>query len=86
MPFEICDKCKRYIAICRCDTELVTPPKGEPMPRTIPYYIKRGEMDQELILKMAKEISYLTARNNKLEKKLLRREARSGNCNSKERT
>lgn len=52
---------------------VLTPPRGEPMPRTIEHYIARGDRDQELILKMKDEISNLKVRNDRLEKKLLQR-------------
>jgi HAMP domain-containing protein len=48
----------------------ITPARGEPMPRTIEHYIKRGDMDQELILKMKDEISRLKAKVNKLEQRI----------------
>jgi hypothetical protein len=46
-----------------------TPAKGEPMPKTIEYYIKRGDMDQELIMEQKEEISRLKQTVNKLRQK-----------------
>ena len=66
-----CRKCKDWVEalpIHRCRT--ITPAKGEPMPRTIEYYIKRGDMDQELIMEMKEEISRLRRNVDKLRKKL----------------
>jgi len=53
--------------------EVITPPKGEPMPRTIEHFIKRGDMDQKLILDMKHEISAWKARCSKLEAQLLKK-------------
>lgn len=44
--------------------DILTPARGEPMPRTIEYYIARGERDQELILEMKEEISKLRQKLN----------------------
>ena len=62
----------------KCNYELlpiktITPTKGEPMPRTIEYYKKRGDADQELILKQSVEIGKLTGTINDLRQKLNRR-------------
>ena len=37
----------------------MTPARGEAMPRTIAHYIKRADMDQELILRQKAEIGSL---------------------------
>ena len=37
----------------------MTPARGEAMPRTIEHYIKRADMDQELILRQKAEIGSL---------------------------
>ena len=69
MPIQ-CPKCEKMVEalpIHRCPP---TPPKGQPMPRTIEYYIKRGDMDQELILEQKEEISRLKQDRDKLRKKL----------------
>ncbi len=52
--------------------DTVTPPKGEPMPRTVEYYKKRGDADQELILLQMAEIGRHTATINDLQQKLER--------------
>ena len=61
-PIKFNDKCK-----------LVTPARGQPMPRTIEYYKKRGDADQELILKQSVEIGKLASTINDLRQKLNRR-------------
>jgi len=53
--------------------EVITPPKGEPMPKTIEHFIKRGDSDQELILNQKEEISALKVRNDRLESKLMKK-------------
>lgn len=52
---------------------VVTPSKGQPMPKTIEYYKAQQEREGKLILEMKSEISDLKVRNDRLEKKLLKR-------------
>jgi hypothetical protein len=61
----------------------LTPAKGQPMPRTIEYYIKRGDMDQELIMEQKEEISRLKQKVNNLRQRIisLRSERDSQNVN-----
>lgn len=46
--------------------KVVTPAKGEPMPRTVEYYKANAIRDQELILAMKAQISRLKQKINKL--------------------
>lgn len=58
----ICDVCEER-------RNAITPPKGEPMPRTVEYYQANAIRDQELIMGQKDEISRLKMRINKLEQK-----------------
>jgi len=46
-----------------------TPARGEPMPQTRPYWEKRAERDQELILKQKGKIESLEQTINQLRQK-----------------
>jgi hypothetical protein len=46
-----------------------TPAKGEPMPQTQEYWLKRAMMDQELILEQRDEIEKLKQKVNQLGQK-----------------
>ena len=47
--------------------------RHEPMPQTIEYYKAQQKREGKLILEMKEEISDLKVRNDRLEKKLLKR-------------
>jgi len=72
---EPCYKNKNGGWDCQCKECLMfaarppTPARGKAMPRTIEYYIKRGDMDQELIMEQKEEISRLKQKVNNLRQK-----------------
>ena len=58
----LCDECKIY-------DKVMTPARGEPMPRTVEYYQANAIRDQELIMEQKDEISRLKMKVNKLEQR-----------------
>ena len=51
----------------------ITPARGEPMPKTIEYYQKRGDADQKLILQYEEDIAHYKRTVNNLRQKLERK-------------